>query len=92
MGRCKYEKLSHIEKALDQIRQFKDLKEPKPGIFYLKSQGFLHFHEKDDVIWADVKDQKVWGPTIEIPQKATKKFIHEFVREVLARYLRSGGT
>ena len=92
MGRCKYEKLAHIEPALDEIRKFSDLKEPKPGIFYLKSQGFLHFHEKDDVVWADVKDQKVWGATIEIPQKATKKFLKDFVKEVSARYTRSGGT
>lgn len=92
MGRCKYEKLKAIEPALDEIRKLKDIKEPKPGIFYLKSQGFLHFHEKDELIWADVRDGKSWGTPIELPKKVTKGFLSSFVREIHSRYLRSSGT
>jgi hypothetical protein len=92
VGRCKYEQLKEIEPALDEIRKFKDLKEPKPGIFYLKSQGFLHFHEKDEKIWADVRDGKDWGAPIDLPAKVTKSFLLIFVREIRDRYLSSGGS
>lgn len=91
MGRCKYEKLKDLEQALNEIRKLVDLKEPKPGIFYLKSQGFMHFHEKDEKIWADVKDGKNWGTPINLPEKVTKAFLAKFVREVRSRYLNSGG-
>jgi len=86
MGRCKYELLSAIEPALDEIRQFEGIKEPKPGIFYLKGQGFLHFHEKDGNIWADIRDGKVWGVPVDVPAKVTKKFLKEFVQIVRARF------
>ena len=91
MGRCKYEQLKHIEIALNKVRIFKDLKEPKPGIFYLKSQGFLHFHEKNEKIWADARDGKNWGMPIDLPPKVTKSFLLKFVREIRDRYLNSGG-
>lgn len=91
MGRCKYEKLKDIEPALNQIRKFADLKEPKPGIFYIKSQGFMHFHEKDEKIWADVKDGEGWGEPIVIPSRVTKLFVNRFVTEIKNRYKNSGG-
>jgi hypothetical protein len=91
MGRCKYEKLAMLETALDEIRKLPDLKEPKPGIFYLKSQGFMHFHEKDSKIWADVKDGDIWGEPLDIPGKVTKTFSKKFINEVFGRYLKSGG-
>ncbi|MBC7712731.1 MAG: hypothetical protein H7177_05305 [Rhizobacter sp.] len=81
MGRCKYEKLQAIEPALDEIRKIEVLKETKPGIFYLKSQGFLHFHEKEDKIWADLKVGDKWEP-IDIPLKVTKKILKYFVKTV----------
>ena len=91
MGRCKYELLIEIEPALDEIRKLKDLKEPKPGIFYLKSQSFLHFHEKDEKIWADVRDGNDWGTPIDLPVKVTKGFLSKFISEINSRYLNSGG-
>lgn len=94
MGRCRYENLSHIEPALDQIRKFADLKEPKPGIFYFKSQGFLHFHEKDGKIWADVKGGAKWI-SIDVPPASTKKiskaFTDQFVKDVRLHYSQAGG-
>lgn len=91
MGRCKYEKLTALEPAFATIRKLKDLKEPKPGIFYLKSQGFLHFHEKDEKIWADVKDGKDWGAPVDIPAKVTNAFLNNFIKVVNQRYENSGG-
>ena len=91
MGRCKYENLKYIEPALEEIRKLKGIKEPKLGIFYLKNQGFLHFHEKDNKIWADVRDGKNWGTPIDVPTKITKTFITKFVSEIKTRYVNSGG-
>jgi len=91
VGRCNYELLKEIEPALEKIRKFNDLKEPKPGIFYLKNQGFLHFHEKDEKIWADVRNGNDWGPPVNLPAKVTKAFLSKFIREIHDRYLNSGG-
>jgi hypothetical protein len=85
LGRCSYDKLKHIEPALKEIRRLEKIKEPKPGIFYLKSQGFLHFHESEGKIWADVKEGDNWT-SLDIPAKADLVFLKKFVNEVLKRY------
>ena len=85
MGRCRYELLKDLEPALDEIRKLEGLIEKKPGIFYFKSQGFMHFHEKEGLIWADVRDGKTWGEPITIPNKITKGFIKKFVKAVQNR-------
>ena len=92
MAHCPYEKLEDLKSALETIRSFPKLKEPKPGIFYLKSRGFLHFHiDKENQRWADVVDGKTWGKPITLLLKATKKQISDFVKEVEKRYLRTIG-
>lgn len=86
MGRCSYENLNGLMPALDEIRKLEGIKEPKPGIFYYKSQGFLHFHEKDQKIWADIRDGVDWGTPVDIPSKVTAQFLKSFYQEVLKRY------
>lgn len=78
MGRCKHELLAPLEPALAEIRKLKGLVEKKPGIFYFKSQGFMHFHEKDGKIWADVRNGETWGTPVDIPDKVTKLFCQKF--------------
>lgn len=47
--------LDRLEPLLAQIRAFDMLKEKSRGCFYLKSKGFLHFHEHgEDEIYADI--------------------------------------
>jgi len=47
--------LDRLEPLLVQIRAFEGLKEKSRGCFYLKSKGFLHFHEHGDgEIYADI--------------------------------------
>ena len=82
MGRCAYDLIKNLEPAFFKIRQLDKVKEPKPGIFYVKSQGFLHFHHKDNKIWADIKEGAVWGKPFDIPEKLSKSFLNEFVKEV----------
>ena len=40
---------------LRQLREIKVLKEMKPGIFYLRGAAFLHFHDEQGVLMADLK-------------------------------------
>jgi hypothetical protein len=91
MGRCTYEKLQALEPVLKAIRQLNQIREPKPGIFYLKANGFLHFHEKEEKIWADVRNGKLWGKEIVVPKKITKKFLEMFTVEIFKRYKKTIG-
>lgn len=86
MAHCPYEKLKDLEPAFVEIRKLEKIKEPKPGIFYLKSQGFLHFHIKADKIWADARAGQEWGSPIDIPPKVTKTFLKKFVCEIKSRH------
>jgi hypothetical protein len=86
MGRCPYDQLSDIESALEQIRTLEKIKEAKPGIFYFKSQGFLHFHLKEGKRWADIREGKNWGKPVDLPFKPSKKVLSDFLLEVRRRY------
>ncbi|NER85036.1 MAG: hypothetical protein F6K42_37115 [Leptolyngbya sp. SIO1D8] len=50
--------ISSLSPLLQQLRSLPSLKEKKPGIFYRKSRAFLHFHEDEDEIYADVRLQE----------------------------------
>jgi hypothetical protein len=47
--------LDALEPLLREVRSLQGLVEKKHGIFYRKSQAFLHFHEDAAGIFADVK-------------------------------------
>ena len=86
MAHCPYELLKDLEPILSEIRKLPQIKEPKPGIFYLKGQGFLHFHIKDGRRWADARNGKKWGAEMDIPFAPSKKIIKEFLIEINRRY------
>lgn len=86
MAHCPFNKLSDISDVLEEVRELEKLKEPKVGIFYLKSKGFLHFHEKDGRRWADVREGASWGDEIDLPFNATKTLKRAFLNEVKKRY------
>ncbi len=44
---------------LDQIRT-RPLVEKRPGVFYRRSQAFLHFHDDPAGIFADIRDGAAW--------------------------------
>ena len=52
--------LDSLEGLLKRIRQTKLLKEKKKGIFYKKSQAFLHFHEDPKGLFADLRGKNKW--------------------------------
>jgi hypothetical protein len=37
------------------LRRVDGLQERSPGIFYVRSRAFLHFHEDGDDIYADIR-------------------------------------
>jgi hypothetical protein len=47
--------LDTVESLLARLRTFPDLVERKRGVFYRRSNAFLHFHEDGDDVYADVK-------------------------------------
>lgn len=47
--------LQRLEPVLAELRRQPGLKERRPGVFYRKSRAFLHFHESDQRLFADVR-------------------------------------
>ena len=47
--------LATLEPLLVRLRALPGLIEKKPGIFYLKSSAYLHFHEDPAGLFADVR-------------------------------------
>jgi hypothetical protein len=54
MRHARDEDLDRIDGLLAQVRTVPGLKEKKRGVFYLKSKGFLHFHEDPAGMFADL--------------------------------------
>lgn len=47
--------LARISPLLDELRARSVLREMRPGVFYLDSRAFLHFHDDPSGIFADVR-------------------------------------
>ena len=47
--------LAHISPLLEELRARSVLREKRPGVFYLKSRAFLHFHDDPSGVFADVR-------------------------------------
>jgi len=47
--------LARIEPLLEALRTRPALREMRPGVFYLKSRAFLHFHDDPSGVFADVR-------------------------------------
>ncbi|MBD1824135.1 hypothetical protein H6F51_16790 [Cyanobacteria bacterium FACHB-DQ100] len=52
--------LDRLEELLVKLRQYQGLKEKKRGIFYWKSNAFLHFHQNHDQLFADLRIGSDW--------------------------------
>jgi hypothetical protein len=49
------EAIARLVPLLSRIRKRDPLVERRPGVFYLKSRAFLHFHEDSKGLFADIK-------------------------------------
>jgi hypothetical protein len=47
--------LDRLEPLLVELRQVEGLREKSRGVFYKGSKAFLHFHEDNDELFADVR-------------------------------------
>jgi hypothetical protein len=89
LAHCPYERLDDVEEVLDVIRGWEDIREPRPGVFYVRRTPFLHFHIKGDQRWADVRDGATWGDPIDLPLAAGRMIRRSFVSRVRERYERT---
>jgi hypothetical protein len=87
VGHTQAKDLKDLAKELSEVRALEGLTEKSPGIFYYKSIGFLHFHDKDGRRWADVKTSNGWQE-IEIDFGATKGDRAIFIKKVIDAYQR----
>jgi hypothetical protein len=55
------EALERLESLLVQLRGVNVLKEKRPGLFYLRSKAFLHFHEDASRLFADLRCDDVFS-------------------------------
>jgi hypothetical protein len=55
MAHASPEALKSLLPLLRQLREIKGLTEKQPGIFYLRSNAFLHFHDDQGTLYADLK-------------------------------------
>ena len=60
MRHARPDDLALVAPLLEKLRAIDGLKERTPGSFYFKSKGFLHFHEHEGEILADVKEGGDW--------------------------------
>lgn len=47
--------LDALEPLLKRLRALGRLRETRPGVFYLRSRAFLHFHEDPTGLFADLR-------------------------------------
>jgi hypothetical protein len=86
VGHTKPSDLKDVQDLLDEIRQWEQIKEKSPNVFYFKSKPFLHFHDKDGKRWADVLDGDDWGKPLDLPFGATPKQKDTFLKVAMKRY------
>ncbi|MDQ6683635.1 MAG: hypothetical protein M3Z16_00775 [Pseudomonadota bacterium] len=55
MARAGSEALQKLLPVLRQLREIKGVREDKPGIFYARREAFIHFHDEDGTLHADLK-------------------------------------
>lgn len=75
------EALARIEGLLAELRK-RPITEKKPGIFYLKSSAFLHFHEEGEGIYAHLKVGKTFE-RFDVNTKLAQRTLLEQVDQAL---------
>ena len=64
--------LARISSLLRELRARPALREKRPGVFYLESRAFLHFHDDPAGVFADVRlvDEFIRLPVTEASEQA----------------------
>jgi hypothetical protein len=78
-------RLPQIEAMVAAVRACDGLVERKPGTFYRKSKGFLHFHEHGDSdVYADCKLDGVRFERFRVTTKREQDALLRKIRRALA--------
>jgi hypothetical protein len=75
--------LDGIETLLRELRSVAGLSERKRGIFYWKSRAFLHFHEHEGTVYADVRLGGKDFERFELPNTQARRRLVAAVRQYL---------
>jgi hypothetical protein len=67
------EALGNLAPVLDALREQRALVERTPGSFYLKSSGFVHFHEDAAGLFADLKEDLVSFTRYRVSTRAERR-------------------
>jgi hypothetical protein len=93
MAHCPFEKLADLRDCLAELRGWPDVREGRPGIFYVKRTPFLHFHvDREGRRWADVREGAGWGAELDVPFAAGAAARRRFLAEVRRRYAATLGS
>lgn len=86
MSFCPPELLDDLADVLATVRGWEGVVEKKPGVFYVRSAPFLHFHLLEGGRRrVDIKGRSDWAQfELARPAPATKK--RALLRELVARY------
>ena len=82
------EALANLVPVLDALREHRALVERTPGSFYLRSSGFVHFHEDPAGLFADLKEDLISFTRYRVTTRTERK---EFLARV-KRCLNGVGT
>lgn len=76
--------IAKMEPLLKRIRGFDKLKEKKPGIYYYKSNAFLHFHEDGNQVYADIKLEPPEFERLPVSTSAQQDNLIKVIRDKVA--------
>jgi len=77
------EAIARIEPLLKRVRCIEGLKEKRPGIYYYKSSAFLHFHEDEDEIFADIKIEPPVFERLPVTTKHQQNILVKWIRDFI---------
>jgi hypothetical protein len=60
MRHARPDDLDRIEPLLEALRALPDMKERSRGVFYRSGKAFLHFHEHEGALLADLRAGADW--------------------------------
>jgi hypothetical protein len=79
------EALSKLQTVLEDLRGHSILRERTPGSFYLRSSGFVHFHEDPAGLFGDLKEDLVSFTRHRVTSRTEQRQFLERVRRTLER-------